>query len=176
MNAVTDIKASHATIAMAYIVRFPKYAFSSEGAVISYCKISPRVLKPIKMGQYVGLTLVRDDGQQERGYLHRLIAEAFHGPCPSGMVCCHKDGDKTNNAAANLRWGTQSSNNMDKNSHGTAPHGEKNPMSKLTASQVAEMRKARALSDKSYAQIAEDFGVSTMTAFRVITKQSWSAT
>lgn len=51
--------------------------------------------------------------------VHRLVLEAFIGPCPDGMVGCHTDGDPLNNRLDNLRWDTPSNNNRDKRAHGT---------------------------------------------------------
>ena len=43
--------------------------------------------------------------------VHRLIAEAFHGPSPfEGAVVMHLDENAANNRASNLRWGTQKEN------------------------------------------------------------------
>lgn len=43
--------------------------------------------------------------------VHILVAEAFLGPRPGGMEeCRHLDGDKLNNRADNLRWGTRPGN------------------------------------------------------------------
>lgn len=41
---------------------------------------------------------------QKSAYVHQLVAEAFHGPRPDGHDVDHVDHDRTNNAAANLRW------------------------------------------------------------------------
>src|SRR5699024_6464865 len=46
--------------------------------------------------------------------VHRLVLEAFVGPCPDGMEACHWDDDKTNNHVSNLRWATQSDNMHDR--------------------------------------------------------------
>lgn len=158
---------------MKQIDRFPRYEFHEGGYVISRMKKTPIIMKPIKMGGYTGVTLTRADGHVERAYLHRLICEAFHGPCPEGFQCRHLDGDKTNNAASNLAWGSAKQNATDKLAHGTSGHGEKNPMAKLTRENVLEMREIRQKTKHSYKIIAEKFGVSTMTAFRAITGQSW---
>lgn len=158
---------------MAYIERFPEYEFHRDGFVISRVKSTPRVLKPIKMGAYVGLQLKRSDGHTEKAYLHRLICEAHHGPCPAGMECRHIDGDKKNNAAENLSWGTKAKNETDKQIHGTVSSGEKNGMAKLTSADVVNMRIRRKSTGESYAKIASDFGVSTMAAYRAITKKQW---
>jgi hypothetical protein len=43
--------------------------------------------------------------------VHRLIAEAFHGPAPfDGAIVMHLDENAANNRAVNLRWGTQKEN------------------------------------------------------------------
>lgn len=159
---------------VATIDRFPDYLFRADGSVVSLTRKEPFVMSPIRAGQYKALTLRRADGALERVYLHRAIAEAFHGPCPDGMQCCHLDGDKSNNSAGNLRWDTPSANNRHKDMHGTSPRGARNPMAKLTPEAVEAMRAARDETGKSYAGIAQDFNVSTMTAFRAISGQSWS--
>lgn len=46
--------------------------------------------------------------------VHRLVLEAFVGPCPDDMHGgLHWDDDKDNNALSNLRWGTLSENQQD---------------------------------------------------------------
>ena len=42
--------------------------------------------------------------------VHRMVLEAFVGPCPPGMETLHADDDPTNNNLNNLRWGTRSEN------------------------------------------------------------------
>lgn len=158
---------------MAKIDRFPDYEFHQDGFVISKIRATPRVMKPIKMGKYVGLQLKRSDGHTEKAYLHRLICEAYHGPCPGGMECRHINGDKKNNAASNLMWGTKCENEHDKIIHGTTPSGEKNGMAKLTENDVRQMREYRKNTGKSYAKIGNRFGISTMAAYRAITGKQW---
>lgn len=51
--------------------------------------------------------------------IHRLVLEAFVGPCPPGMLCRHLNGNPADNRLENLRWGTPSENSYDKGRHGT---------------------------------------------------------
>ena len=51
------------------------------------------------------------DGVEFRPYVHRLVCEAFHGPAPSpDAMALHKGDIRSDNSAANLRWGTNSEN------------------------------------------------------------------
>lgn len=43
-----------------------------------------------------------------RYYVHKLVAEAFHGPAPEGHVATHRDRDVANNHADNIMWATKS--------------------------------------------------------------------
>lgn len=51
--------------------------------------------------------------------VHRLVATAFYGLPPERMDASHRDGDRSNNAAINLRWATHEENEADKREHGT---------------------------------------------------------
>lgn len=57
--------------------------------------------------------------------VHQLVAEAFHGPRPPGMECCHNDGNPLNNRAENLRWDSRSENQFDRVRHGTHHQAKK---------------------------------------------------
>jgi hypothetical protein len=154
------------------LYRYPQYLIEASGRVMSLVR-RPRILKPIKCGEYVGFDLVSREGKSERVYLHRLIAQVGYGPCPSGMEACHGDGDRTNNDLSNLRWDTHFANEQDKRAHGGTPAGERNGMARLTRARVEEMRRVRTETGAPYHRIADQFGVSTMTAFRAVTGQSW---
>lgn len=68
-------------------------------------------------GGYVAATL-----RGKSCLVHRLVLEAFQGPCPVGMEGCHKDGNSANNRLDNLRWDTPTNNHADKVAHGTDLH------------------------------------------------------
>lgn len=77
------------------------------------------------MGEYQAVKLNR-----KRFLIHTLVLEAFVGPRPEGAVCCHIDGDPTNNHVTNLRWGSYSDNNHDLVRHGTHFQASKTHCSK----------------------------------------------
>lgn len=61
---------------------------------------------------------IRREGRRMEAAVHRLVLEAFVGPCPPGMEALHRNGDPTDNRLENLRWGTRSENNLDRQRHG----------------------------------------------------------
>lgn len=46
--------------------------------------------------------------------VHRLVAEAFIGPCPEGCEVRHIDDDPVNNSWSNIVYGTRGENNRDR--------------------------------------------------------------
>ena len=104
--------------------------------------------------------------------VHRLVLEAFIGPCPKGMVAVHKDGDCHNNRLSNLRWGTPKENGEDAVRHGRSSRGVKNPNAKLTEEKV---RTIRILSGqgKTQKEIASILGVDSSNVCRVLTGYIW---
>ena len=111
---------------------------------------------------YCHADLSRDDRKVRFG-VHRLVAFAFLGPPPSpAHVVNHIDGDKANNRPSNLEWVTQGGNIAHGYRLGLNPgpivSGEKNPRSKLTAQQVAEIRSLRGIVGARV--LAKRYGVS----------------
>lgn len=86
----------------------------------------PKVLKgtPDRQG-YLQVGLSRGDGTQAKRKVHRLVLEAFTGPCPSGLETRHHNGVPDDNRVQNLSWGTPSQNKMDKIRHRTDHHSRK---------------------------------------------------
>jgi hypothetical protein len=62
-----------------------------------------RVLKP-QQGLGNQFVFLRDGATTKQALVHRLVLEAFVGPCPAGMEAKHRDGDYTNNTLSNLLW------------------------------------------------------------------------
>lgn len=65
---------------------------------------------------YLCVHLIRE-GKQTRAYVHRMVAEAFCSRKAGRSIACHRDGDRHNNSAANLYWGTDRDNARDRDRH-----------------------------------------------------------
>ncbi len=90
---------------------------------------------------------------------HVIVAETLIGPRPFGMQVCHNDGNPLNNHPSNLRWGTPKQNGEDKVRHGRSLPGEKNPFSKLTDSQVKEIKSCYTGAWGQQTELARKYGV-----------------
>lgn len=89
-------------------------------------------------------------------HVHRLVLEAFVGPCPVENEGCHYNGIKTDNRIENLRWDTRKGNMADARRLGRTNRGERNNFAKLTREQVFEIRNANGTQQ----EIAFKFGIS----------------
>lgn len=65
------------------------------------------------------------DGKLKTKFVHRMVLEAFVGPCPEGMECLHIDGNPANNCVDNLSWGTRGENMLDRVRHGSHHNANK---------------------------------------------------
>jgi hypothetical protein len=143
---------------------------SEEGEVLSLHRKRAIVLRPILSGDYLAVSIGRGN---KTTHIHKIVCETFNGPRPfPGAQVCHLDGNRMNNAARNLAWGTAKENNSHKVLHGTDGRGERNGQAKLTRDAVRQMRAQRGLG-RTFKSIADEFGVSAMTAHRAITGGSW---
>jgi hypothetical protein len=73
--------------------------------------------------------------------LGKLLLTCFKGPpVPPRIWACHNDGNPDNNNINNLRWGTNSENQMDRVRHGTSNRGSANGQSKLSEEDVISIK------------------------------------
>lgn len=66
------------------------------------------------------------DGVNSKILVHRLVLEAFVGPCPDGQHGLHYNDVPTDNRLENLRWGTVSENRYDCVRNGNHVNARKN--------------------------------------------------
>lgn len=119
--------------------QFPNYEIASDGNVYRVGRETP--MKPIaKKNGYFQIFLC-ENGKYHRRHVHRLVCEAFHGPCPPEHECRHNNGTRSDNRSDNLCWGTRSDNRGDSRRHGTMPLGELHANSILTTLDVLSIRR-----------------------------------
>ncbi|WP_313591914.1 LuxR C-terminal-related transcriptional regulator [Agrobacterium cavarae] len=92
----------------------PAYEASSLGRI--RCSADHTLMKSYvhKTGYiYIILPFTDDTGKARRHpprQVHRLVLEAFRGPCPPDMEALHIDDTPTNNSIDNLQWNTKKAN------------------------------------------------------------------
>jgi HNH endonuclease len=129
-------------------------------------------LKPIRCHWgHLAVNLHRD-GRKFRRSIHRLVLEAFVGPRPPGLVCCHWDGDPANNRLENLRWDTHQSNMDDMLRHGTRGRGETASKARLKEVEVREIRRLVA-EGVSPDDLAARFGVGSPNIKAIACGRTW---
>lgn len=152
---------------------WPGYLVSSDGSITGP---RGRILQTRNFGAGYRAVIMHLPGHVRRMVrVHRLVAEAFHGPAPTPRhEVAHWDGNPANNVATNLRWATSKENKADRDRHGRTfrPVGQLNPGAKLTEDDV--LRIVRLVGGgMSRAQVAEDFGVSRGAVAKIMSGATW---
>lgn len=112
------------------------------------------------------------NGKNHRRAIAPLVLEAFIGPRPAGMLCCHNDGNRANDHLSNLRWATHRENMRDRELHGKTCRGSRNAAAKLNEAQVAEIR-ARIRVGEPQVSLAAIYGISVCTISEIKRKVKW---
>lgn len=120
---------------------------------------------------YLDVVLLRSCGKKVNKPVHVLVALAFHGERPAGLVTTHSDGDRRNNAPSNLKYRSHHDNAMDKLVHGTMLCGQRNANSKLSDDQAREMVRT-VNSGVTQRETARLFGVHPTTVWAIKTGRS----
>lgn len=105
-------------------------------------------------------------------YVHQLVLEAFVGPRPEGLQARHLNDIKTDNRIENLCWGTKKENVEDAILNGRTRHGERVPSSKLTESQVVQVRRLVS-SGLGQKEVGALFGIRQSSVSRICTGKRW---
>jgi NUMOD4 motif/HNH endonuclease len=160
-----------------------KYALSSHGRVASYSEDvvnDGKLLNGSLTTGYKTLNLHRP-GNNGTLYIHREIARLFlKKSSPKHKYVIHINHDKTNNSSKNLKWATLEE---------MIEHQQKSPAKvaykkvqanrtvglKLTASQVKSIKKTLSSKNRQLTikKLADKFGVSEMTMYRIKSGENW---
>jgi hypothetical protein len=124
-------------------------------------------------GGYPYVSVATSRGQRSLP-VHRLVADAFHGPQPDGLEVRHLDGNPLNSAPDNLKYGTEAENAADRLRCGVRMEGESHPRAKLNAHQVATIRKLAA-DGHTIKGLARTYGVGATTVRDIVRGRRWRA-
>lgn len=161
---------------VAALLREGVYSVTPDGRVMRYFKTKPP--SPVKTHKHAvtGYHTFTPSwgGVTKCVLLHRMVAIA-HIPNPMGLpVVNHIDGNKSNNSIANLEWSTYAANNKHAYDSGLkTAKGEKNGQSKLSESDVLEMRRLSSFG-LSNSEIGEKFDIHRTTVGEICRRKLWS--
>lgn len=121
-----------------------------------------------------GYAAVQVKGKKVRA--HRLAYEVASGePIPEGLMVRHGPACEDGNCfrPSHLSVGTAADNAADRERDGRTARGSRNGASKLTEDEVARMKCAAQLGEKARC-LAEEYGVSTRTIYRILADELWT--
>lgn len=141
----------------------------SDGSIWSHRRRKPARLSPyLTSGRQAVACRVK--GRRVARYVSRLVLEAFVGPCPDGMECCHFNGDRLDNRLENLRWDTRAANADDARRHRLASGGDGLiPTAELALAVLALFKAGFPPAD-----IATRLGLKRHAVYAVIRGATWS--
>lgn len=151
------------------VVGWPGYKVSSLGNFIGKRGKLNTIKRP---AGYLHVAL-SDRKNKKLFYAHRLVCAAFIGPIPDGMQVNHINNDRADNRLSNLEYVTAKQNCQHRKVHGTFPTGENNGRARLTAEQVAEIRRRRAAGEK-LKPMSIEYGVHQNTIWWITSGKTWA--
>lgn len=157
---------------------FDGYEVSNQGRVRGWkhrygVRNKPHEMKlQVDYHGYVKAYLVRDGVQRPIG-VHRLVAAAFIGPCPTGLQVNHRDGCKANNAPENLEYVTPSENVKHRFDvlGQRVISGEEVYNAKFTHAQVRAIRKQYAGGQITMLALAEEYGTNPSRIWKIVHRE-----
>lgn len=102
---------------------------------------------------------------------HRVMCAMYHG-LAHGRMALHSCDNPGCVNPTHLRWGTAADNMADRSLRGRAPCGEDHGRSKLTATQVAEIRRAYD-EGRSQRSLGREYGVTSQAIALVVHGKNW---
>lgn len=164
------------------------YEVSDQGRVRSLPRLRKnggtwggKILRPGLVGAgYPSVALCRN-GKHRTYLIHQLVAAAFIGPRPAGQEVRHgPPGDRLDNRASNLSYGTPKQNYADMIRDGTRRlhpfgHGADHPRAKLSSQAVADCRN-RYEAGETMASLAAEYGVHRTTVRNAVRGRTWTTT
>jgi hypothetical protein len=134
-------------------------------------KGKPLKLRDNSLGYYC---VVLCDGKEHNKRVHQLVAEAFIGPRPEGLVVNHKDSNPKNNCVDNLEYITPQQNAIHAYKAGRIKtwQGKDHPECKITEKDVIEIRSLRG--KLRQADIGKLYGITGARVGQIQRRVAWA--
>jgi HNH endonuclease len=162
-------------------IGFPGYRVGSDGSVWSRRRRGPgrgfktewhRLRPGRKADGYLHVHLC--PSSRSVWLIHRIVLQAFVGPCPEGMEARHLDGNPANNRLENLRWDTKAENMADRDRHGRTMRGSRNGHATLDEAAVRSIRAEYAAGGTTYQMLGTKYGVTLQAIYLIIRRKNWA--
>lgn len=135
---------------------------------------------PTQKRGYLVVTLSFRGKRKTMVMVSHIVAAAFLGPRPKGLLVCHGNGKPSDNKASNLYYGTDKTNMADRDRHGRTQRGEGHYRAILTKRDVREIRavyKGRAdrfkLGHVSQKDLMAKYGIGRTTLQHLLAGRTW---
>ena len=125
-------------------------------------------LKPCVAGNGYARVYPCINGKVLTRTVHRLVAEAFHGPIPDKHVICHLNHVRADNRLENLVIATQAENIQQSVREGRPVGKGRPPLKKLKTHQLQEIVDRYASGGVKQSELAATYGVSQSMISKVI--------
>jgi hypothetical protein len=155
------------------------YAATACGQIISYHRLEPFELKQANHPQGYKKVCVKTENGIKNKLVHRLVLEAWIGPCPEGCVTNHKNGDKTDNRLQNLEYCTQRENMIHACGYGLSPkppttRGSACRLAKLTEEKILALRAEKDRKPGYLKRLSEQYGITPSTVSKILLRRIWT--
>jgi len=144
------------------------YYISNKGRVKSLAYNKPKILNGKLVLGYLTIDFTIN-GQRKNILIHTLVAKYFIGKPPKNSFIIHRDYNKLNNAASNLKYVTSIKEGDRTRKHTLIRTGG---IPKLNEASVAKIKIA-ASNGKRTIEIADQYNISQMTVNRIHRGENW---
>lgn len=143
------------------------YEISNRGRLKSFKRNKETFLIPHKRKDGYLMFYLYHNKKQYYRYAHRLVAQCFIEKIEGKETVNHKDGNKQNNISDNLEWLTMGENNYHAGLINLKQIGSNHSNSKLSFSDLKEIRELLKQDCLTNKQIGEQYKVHRSTIYKI---------
>lgn len=149
--------------------RDTKYLVTEDGRIWS--EYTNRFLKPCNNAGYQNISL--GGGKKNKRFIHRMVAECYIENPNNYEEVNHINNNRSDNRVENLEWCTTQMNTEHTRKQGRNSKGEEHAHSKVTETDVKEIRKIYANRELSQAKLGAKYGLCQQTVWEIVHNKIW---